>query len=451
MNQRFEVRFDELRPFFLENADFFQTETPLVFTRRIIDPKAGLRLTGKQGDWGIGTLFIDDEAPGKARPDDDPLAGESADVSVFRLFREISDQSRVGFLYTNREFGSSFNEVASLDGHIVLTDNWSTDLQYIDTSTQRLSGERLTGTQKNIRIDRRGRDWTAHIHAIDTSEGFRTDLGFLSRNYRPDTDGIHANAGYTFWPETSSLISWTPRLAVIHLDDQDGLRIFTQTQPRITWAWEGDTEFRVSYTEERERLRPQDFPGLMGNRDYNTDYWGIEFESQAFTTVGFSIEFEAGTSVNLVPEFGAEPEIADSRGAELELLWRPIDRLRIDTSYLYTELTDRGGAGQIFTNEIIRTRWNYQFTKELSLRFIAQQDDTDAGENTRLVDDKNLNYDLLVRYVLNPWSALYVGYNSNSSNFQLLDAEDGTELIRTDGLQQDGEQYFIKFSYLLQP
>ncbi|HEY5622248.1 MAG TPA: hypothetical protein VIV14_00710, partial [Gammaproteobacteria bacterium] len=378
--------------------------------------------------------------------------GETADVSIFRVFREISDQSRVGILYTERDFNNAFNDVMSVDGHFKITDNLSSDFQYIDTDTGRLNGDTLTGNQRNIRFDRRGRDVSAHMHVIDTSPGFRTDLGFLSRNYRPDTDGYHGNIGYSFWPESSSLIRWQPRIAFTHLDDQEGTRIYSQWQPRLQWEWDGDTELEIEYTNERERLRPQDFAGLPSNRDYEAESWTFSFQSQSLSTVGYGIEFESGTAINLVPEAGSLPELADFRGAELELLWRPIDRLRVDTSYLLTELEDRTGAGRIFTNEIIRSRWNYQFTKELSLRFIAQQEETDAGVLTRLEDEKNLNFDLLVRYVINPWSALYVGYNSNSSNFDIVDTEDGdTELIVTNDLRRDGEQIFVKFSYLLQP
>jgi hypothetical protein len=127
--------------------------------------------------------------------------------------------------------------------------------------------------------------------------------------------------------------------------------------------------------------------------------------------------------------------------------------LRVDNTFLHTELDARNGAGSIFSNEIFRSRWNYQFTKEWSLRFIIQQEDLKPGAPslTSLQRDKNRNYDLLVRYVINPWSSLYVGYNSNASNFELVDTINGTELISTNGLRKDGEQFFVKFSYLLQP
>jgi hypothetical protein len=130
-----------------------------------------------------------------------------------------------------------------------------------------------------------------------------------------------------------------------------------------------------------------------------------------------------------------------------------MDRLRVDTSLLSTELEDREGRGTIFTNRIVRSRWNYQFTKEMSLRVIVQHEDTKPNPAlSRLARDENLNVDVLFRYVLNPWSALYVGFNNNESNLQLVENEDGTtELVRGEDLARDGRQLFVKFSYLLQP
>ena len=67
INQRFEVFFPEKRPFFLENAGYFQTPINLFFSRRIGDPQVGVRATGKLGGWAAGALAIDDRAPGRAR------------------------------------------------------------------------------------------------------------------------------------------------------------------------------------------------------------------------------------------------------------------------------------------------------------------------------------------------------------------------------------------------
>src|SRR5262245_1907752 len=64
VNQRFEVRVDEKRPFFIENSGYFQTPIELFFSRRIEQPSAGARLTSKQGNWVFGALLSDDQGPG---------------------------------------------------------------------------------------------------------------------------------------------------------------------------------------------------------------------------------------------------------------------------------------------------------------------------------------------------------------------------------------------------
>ena len=68
----------------------------------------------------------------------------------------------------------------------------------------------------------------------------------------------------------------------------------------------------------------------------------------------------------------------------------------------------------------------------------------------RLEDDENLNFDMLLRYVINPWSAFYIGYNSNQSNFDIVEMEGERELVVANNLRQDGDQFFVKFSYLFQ-
>lgn len=453
VNERFEVRFPERRPFFLENADYFATEGALLFTRRIVDPEVGFKFTGRQGDWGVGSMVMNDEAPGQGRASTDPLAGETADIGIFRVFRDFGDQSRVGMLYSDRQFGDSWNTIKSVDTRLKLNETWSTILQFVDSETLLANGEQLNGVQRNIRFDRRGRNLRMHIHKIDTTAGFRADLAFLNRNYSPDSDGAHWNTTYLFWPANSWINSWGPTVRFNYIEDQTGLRIYAQTRPEIEFNFNGQTSLAVGMEKLRERLRPQDFPGLADNRDYPQETAFVSFETQALATLGLSATLESGEAINLSPPAGSEPEIVDAASAELTVFWRPIDRLRIDSTYLYTELEDSNGAGSVFTNEIFRTKFNYQFTKEWSLRLIVQQDDVEPGAAslTSLAQDRNRNYDVLVRYVINPWSSLYFGYNTNSSNFELVDMGSGTEIVRTDDLRRDGDQLFVKFSYLLQP
>jgi hypothetical protein len=457
VNQRFEVQFPERRPFFLENADYFQMETPLLFTRRIVDPEGGLKFTGRQGPWGVGAMLTNDQAPGLAVPAASPIYGDEADVRVLRVFRDVGEQSRAGAMFTERELGATYNRVGAVDTHVKLSDNWSTDLLLVNTDTRNAVGRTFTGRQTNWRFDRSGRHAQVHAHWTQQSEGFFPQLGILGRNYQPGTEGLHGNVEYRFWPEDSWLDRIGPRMGYAHQEDRTGQRVFAELSPALQMAWTGDSNLGIGASKTRERLRPQDFPGLAATRDYSQERWYVEMGTDIFPKIGFFIFVEDGTTINFVPPLGDEPELADQVQSTIGLGWRPLDRLRIDTDYLYTRLDDRSGAGEIFENRILRSRWNFQFTREMSLRFIAQLEETETTPLTRLEHGRNLNYDVLFRYVLNPWSAFYAGYNTNRSNFQLVELEEPnssgqrTAIVPTDDLARDGSQIFVKFSYLLQP
>src|SRR5579859_268158 len=73
VNQRFAVFFPEKRPFFIENAGFLMTPVNLFFSRQIMNPQFGARVTGKVGQWTIGALVIDDRQPGQDQPSGSPF------------------------------------------------------------------------------------------------------------------------------------------------------------------------------------------------------------------------------------------------------------------------------------------------------------------------------------------------------------------------------------------
>jgi hypothetical protein len=449
VNERFEVQFPERRPFFVENADFFATDSNLVFTRRIVDPDGGVRFTGKSGDYGFGTILINDIAPGLNRSESDPLNGEKATIAILRGFKDISTQDRVGFLVTDRALGEGYNRVASLDGRFRVNNNWLTQMQVVGTESEPTSGgETTTGYQRNIMLNRVGRTVQNHTHYIATSKDFRTELGFQNRFFKADTDGIHQRVALNFFPEDTSLNSWNTTLFGVYLEDTEGTKLFSQLGPSLGFAYD-TTKFSAGYTEYDEILRPQDFPGLASNRGYNYEDWTVRIENRTLNSLEFKANYRLGTSLNVVPAHGTLPSVVDSSRVSIDALWRPIDRLRVLNTYLNTKLETKGGA-RVFTNRIARSNWNYQFTKEWSLRFIAQYDETDGGPATRLVDDENLNFDVLLRYVINPWSALFIGYNTNQSNFDIVDMEGERELVIANELRKDGEQFFVKFSYLFQ-
>ena len=109
INQRFEVFFPEKRPFFLENAGYFQTPINLFFSRRIGDPQIGARrparwAAGRSARWSSTIAH-----PGRSSTP--PTRARRSRRNAVAVRREFG-QSSFGALVTSRDFGPSSNRVA---------------------------------------------------------------------------------------------------------------------------------------------------------------------------------------------------------------------------------------------------------------------------------------------------------------------------------------------------
>src|SRR5207245_11179268 len=69
------------------------------------------------------------------------------------------------------------------------------------------------------------------------------------------------------------------------------------------------------------------------------------------------------------------------------------------------------------THHILRSKWNYQFTRNLSARLILQYNAVLSNPDiSSLSRTKNFNTDFLITYLIHPGTAIYVGYNSDLGN-----------------------------------
>ena len=95
VNNRFALFFPERRPFFLEGADFFLTPMNVIFTRTVANPRAGAKVTGKEGPHAVGffltqdrvnnLIFPSNQGSGSFSMDDDITAG------VLRYRRDVGE------------------------------------------------------------------------------------------------------------------------------------------------------------------------------------------------------------------------------------------------------------------------------------------------------------------------------------------------------------------------
>ena len=388
VNQRFEIFFPEKRPFFIENAQYFTTPINLVFTRRIADPQVGIRLTGKAGPYAVGAFVTDDESPGRAVLPGGPLEGKRAFFGILRLARDVFRQGSIGMIYTDREFEGSFNRVGGADFRFKLSPNWALNGQAVASVTKFLDGSQVDGPAYNLKLERSGRHFVTRLEYNDIADGFRSDPGFVTRrDIRKGTYWVQ----YLFRPEGARLLSWGPRILLERVWDQAGTSLDEILESGITWNFTGQTSLSLGVRQIDETLRPKDFPTLLKNRLFPQKTQSVDFKSSAIPAMSVSASYGRGTTINFSPPPGQEPVKADLTEGALTLTLRPLNPLLIDNTYLLIRLTEPSEGSNIFNNHIIRSRWNWQFNRELSLRVIAQYNALLSNETqTSLPTVKNM-------------------------------------------------------------
>jgi hypothetical protein len=449
INQRFEVLFPEKRPFFIENAGFFKTPTTLLFTRRIQDPQFGARMTGKLGPWALGVFAIDDRAPGTGPLSRNPFSGRRAGIGVVRVEREFGQQSKLGILVSSRDFASTSNRVFSLDGRIKLSPNWVLTGEAIESSTRQLPAKadclkgdaRLSGPAYFLELLQQGRHSTYLARYTDRSPDFCAELGFVRR---VDVRQSEQFAGYFWRPEHRRLISFGPSTDALVIWNYAGQLTDWVVDSKFDAALTGQTQLEFRHIQSYELFQN------IGFRKHRTAF---SFSTQLLSWLSTSAEFSIGTDVNFFPNRGLNPFLGNATSADAGFTFRPAPRIRFDQTYIFTRLGTRNGSTPagvlpgpaIFNNHILRSKLNYQFTRELSLRAIV--DYNAILPNSQLVAlgrTKNLTGDLLFTYLINPGTAFYIGYTDHYRNLSLGPGRPEPSSPTT----SIGRQFFVKLSYL---
>ena len=463
INQRFEVFFPEKRPFFLENSNFFEApliglgqQTRLVFTRRIADPTFGVRLTGKQGPWNLGFLVADDRSPGLIVPDGDPAFGKRAYFAIGRVSHDLGEQSSIGAMYTDREFRGTFNRVGGLDGTFKLNANWNASYRGYMSSTLDANGYTF-GQHHDAVIIGGGRRFTYFTEYVDITPNFKTETGFV-----PRTDQRAINQYFHFYwrPEGKHLILHGIEENTTQMWDHHGLTVQQIASIDYVFGFRRNVIMAPVYFYQSDTLRPVDFSGLPGNREIAQKGVGLVFRGSPWRVFSWNTRLFHGGIPVVVPVDGQLPYTGDETLLTQTIGIKPTARLQIDNTYILDHVVNGRLRHAVFNNHIIRSKWNYQFTPEFSLRFIAQYNGLLSNPNlSSLQTVKNMNFDVLFTYLLHPGTAVYVGYNSNLENvdpslcMRLPGSgqcdPNGPGLLRSpDRLTNDGRLLFIKISYL---
>ncbi len=445
VNQRFEVFFPEKRPFFIENANYFDTPQRLFFSRRIADPDIGGRVTGRTRGWSFGGIVTDDRRPGETAAPGEPGHGDRAFAGVARVRREFARQSSLGAIVTDREFGGGYNRVFGVDGRWRLDDTWAVTGQWVGSDTREPGAAASTGTSAYARVSREGRAFDYSSELTTRSPGFQADLGFITRVDLIETEH---EAGYAWFPTSGRLLRVGVDLEAGALWDYGGQLQEWVVEPGAEIELPGQTEIGVRHWQDLERYEGTDF------RFHTSGLYASTSWLKWLSLDGF---YRWGQGINFEPADGLAPFLGRRREFEGGFTLRPASQLRLDQRYIYARLATEDGELEgvpadrtVFDNHILRSKANYQFTREWSARFIVDYEAVLPDESlVALERSKRLNFDVLVTYQANPWTAVYVGYTDAYADLR-VDPLARPPVVRGGSPTTSvGRQVFVKVSYLL--
>jgi hypothetical protein len=452
VNSRFAIFFPEKRPFFLEGADIFNTPINLVYTRRIVDPLYGGKLTGKVGHTSVGVLTAADRSAGngvETLPNSfNPYLDKDAQFTIVRLKQDLLKNSYVGLLGGQRVLDDQYNRGLGLDGRLKWMDKYSfewqgvqswnrtqnfdgavakldpTQLAGLDPGVAALHGQYQAGNAWYARIQRNTKHLDLRLRGLGISPDFGADMGFIDRTDQTDyaLDIVpHVTGRSGGWFNEIRPMFFYDRIynySESRYTDETESFILEGDFPHASWAGTENNRrlIRLGTAVFNDIIRHAVYVGSngwRGVRPWATYVWGDQ--------VVFA---EAVRGRDWRWDTGADLRFSSQFDGTVSLL----------ASTVYRDQNDSRYAAQV----IPRVRLSYQFNKELAVRLITELRSRNLYDVNDVLVEKSqtLTPDLLLSYYLRPGTVVYAGYGS------MLQGPD------TEALQPARSSVFTKISYL---
>jgi len=465
VNQRYPVYFPELRPFFLENANYFATPITLLYTRNIIRPDYGGRITGKIGQTNIGLLAIDDREPGQTVAVGDPLYGKKATFVVGRVAQDFGKNFTLGAMYTDEEFGKGFNRIGGIDFTWRATSKWTILGQTVESATKQSNPLSLAtvfpagysaGPASDLQISRSGHAFSLFDEYQDFATGFTSQVGFYQT---ADIRSDHLHATYQWYPKKSVVQSFGLETNQNIAFNHQGDRVYHYTTFDPFWLLPRNIVLAPLVGQNSDTVGPQNGYLLNSSRNFTENFGGFVARGQPFTQLNFNVQALRSGNVNYNPVAGGVPSLMNEETVQALITVAPIKQITDDNTYLLDRDHSVKDGQLVYESQTFRTKLNYQFTRAFSARVIVEYDSTLANPaETSLLRTKEVQTQALLTWLPHPGTAIYVGYNNDVQNLDrsLCNRMPGggcdpnnTVQPRSSNYLNDGRQFFVKASYLL--
>ena len=430
--------FPEKRPFFLDGIEFFSTPGNLVYSRRIVDPLAALKLTGKVAGTSIAALSaVDGEAQS--------LDGTGYPVfNIVRVQRDFGGASRAGVLYTDRLDGANTNHVASVDSHLVWRKIYSVDLQAAISRTDDATSASV-GALWQAAVRRSGRTFSLRYSLSANDQDFRAAAGFVGRENVVIGNVTHQLAAYG---RSGALLErWTGDIQLHGTWDYRDFVSGNQALERKlhvnnNFFLRGGWQTGFSVLIERYRYDPVPYANYaLLDGDTLRPFAGQTLPNLDYVATLNTPRIK-GLSANVFDIWGRDENFFEWASANIQyatagVQWRPSERLRADLNYNLQSFARRTDGSYVGIRRIPRLKLEYQATRAIFLRYVGEvatnyQDALRDDSRTDLpivfvqpdgtfmlasgVRQRSVRNDWLFSYQPTPGTVLFAGYGNAYAN-----------------------------------
>ena len=213
---RFEMWMEERRPFFIEGKDLF-TPMGLFYSRRVQNPDIGAKITSKTGSYNIGFLTAKDS----------PEDTSGTVYSVFRVKRDILDNSSVGILTVDKRIDGRYHRAAGVDMHLNLRDRYEMNAEVSRSFN-------LSVRTPNWKYDFNGGRGSDRWGVWSWFWGFDPEFNVDETGYSPHDEHVGKRCGGV-WTRFSPRIG---RYGIKQAGMGQGVDITKRTDDdRVEWSW----------------------------------------------------------------------------------------------------------------------------------------------------------------------------------------------------------------------
>ena len=420
-NLRYSLFFPEKRPFFLEGSESFNAAAATfafvqpVYTRTIVDPRAGVKLSGKLGRRDtVAAIVAADEAP----PAD---AGDDARVAVLRYKRTTSQDGYLGVLATDREQGGARNSVAGADGQIRVGRSDMVSFCALGSTTEGADGAaRADGHSVSAEYQHDSSTLGLALAAQDVSAQFRADAGYVTR---VGIGQVVFQAIPKLYPRSSRFRRLDPSFATVQSRDHDsglsersyalGLRAILAGNSTASVAFDDSTEVYLG-------------------RTFSTGGVKVTARTQLSTQLSATLAVRYGDAIR----YEAEPYQGYGTTAQASATYLPVESLNLTLGVSYGDLYREATGEQVFDYWIYRGRATYQINRYLFVRGILEYNSY----------REQLLTDFLVSFTYIPGTVFHCGYGSLYT--RAAAGGDASPAPDPEHLREERRGLFAKASYL---